>query len=74
MRVELCSVSYVQVMALWVLYGYNSRTLISPNQLSNFILINDTNRIEYRLFDLSNNKLSSVAVICELGWEEGGMA
>ncbi|MCI85422.1 protein kinase, partial [Trifolium medium] len=27
-----------------------------------------------RLFDLSSNKLVSVAEMCELGWEEGGAA
>jgi hypothetical protein len=27
-----------------------------------------------RLFDLSNNKLCSVAVMCELVWEDGGAA
>ncbi|MCI67770.1 C-terminal binding protein, partial [Trifolium medium] len=30
-------------------------------------------RVKYRrIFDLSTNKTSSVAAMCELGWEEGG--
>jgi len=31
--------------------------------------------VKYKsLFDLSNNKLSTVVVMCELGWEEGEVA
>jgi hypothetical protein len=51
--------------------GNGEDTFFSDGSVAGGVLLS----VKYRcLFDLSNNKSASVAVMCELGWEEEGAA